>query len=80
MFPPEKEAVAAISAAEEDLEQSVDGVRSFDDNAIFATPSVTSSALARRTKQAWLKFSSSIRFQPKAANLFSMSGVKILSY
>ena len=56
MFPPEKESAADIApAAEEELEQSVDGVRSFDDASVFATPSVTSSALARRTKQAWFK-------------------------
>ena len=62
MFPPEKEsAVAIIATAEEELEQSVDGVRSFDDASVFATPSVTSSALARRTKQAWLKFSCFLR-------------------
>ena len=69
MFPPEKESAAAIIAtAEEELEQSVDGVRSFDDASAFATPSVTSSALARRTKQAWLTFS---RFQLILATLSS---------
>ena len=68
MFPPEKESAAAIAAAEEELEQSVDGVRSFDDASAFATPSVTSSALARRTKQAWLTFS---RFQLILATLSS---------
>ena len=49
MFPPEKESAAE---EEEELEQSVDGGRAFDDASVFATPSVTSSALARRTKQA----------------------------
>ena len=68
MFPPEKESAADIAAAEEELEQSVDGVRSFDDASVFATPSVTSSALARRTRQAWLTFS---RFQLILATLSS---------
>ena len=54
MFPPEKESAAAEE--EEELEQSVDGGRALDDASVFATPSVTSSALARRTKQAWSKF------------------------
>ena len=53
MFPPEKESAAA---EEEELEQSVDGGRALDDASVFATPSVTSSALARRTKQARSKF------------------------
>ena len=52
LFPPEEDS-AAVAAAPDDLDQSVDGVRSLDDASVFATPSaaVTSSALARRTKQ-----------------------------